>query len=363
MKKNRFFRKLTEWEFWPFHWVYGPIYPIFAWYVIRSRFRFFFSASNPTIYSGGFLMESKKGVYDLLPWGSYPATIYAEPGMDSGILLARATEAGMDFPLVLKPDIGGRGRAVVIAKGPEELEYYLPKYNLPFLVQSLVPYEQEVGIFFVKYPKEASGRVTGVVGKSFGSVVGDGTSTIGTLIEADDRLSLYAESLFLQLGHRRQEVLPAGQREVLVPFGNHARGAAFFNWGHLIDDRLNAWMNNLASQIDGFYFGRLDIRFHSWEEMLAGRKFSIIELNGAGSEPTHIYDPGQSLFYAWGEIIRHWRMLYRVSRANHALGVPYMSFNEGRKMFRENARYEAMLDALHGQLLVRPSQIPVEYNS
>jgi len=36
----------------------------------------------------------------------------------------------------------------------------------------------------------------------------------------------------------------------------------------------------------------------------------------AGSEPTHIYDPRHCLFFAWKEIIRHWRLLYRVSMAN-----------------------------------------------
>lgn len=358
MKKKSFYKKLIEWEYWPFHWVYGPVYPVFAWYVIRSGFKYFFSASNPSIYSGGFLMESKKKVYDLLPEGTFPPTLYAEPGTTPQELLQRLTGACIDFPLVLKPDIGGRGRGVVIVNDPDELSFYLPQITLPFLAQNLVSYEQEVGIFYVKIPGEAKGKVTGIVGKSFGSVTGNGVSSIEELIQADDRLSMYAGSLFLQLGARVSEVLAEGKKEVLVPFGNHARGAAFYNWSHLIDNRLDEWVNNLASQIEGFYYGRLDIRFHSWEEMLRNEKFSIIELNGAGSEPTHIYDPGQSIFYAWKEIVRHWSLLFKVSRANRANGASYMTFKEGQEMFSESAAYDATLDALHKQLLVKPVAQP-----
>jgi hypothetical protein len=351
MKKRGWFRKLIEWEYWPFHWVYGPVYPVFAWYVVRSGFRFFFSASNPSIFSGGFLMESKKKVYNILPAGTYPVTLYFEPGTLANTVLQETLAAGIGFPMILKPDIGGRGRAVVVVKDTDELHYYVPQYTLPFLAQDFIPYEKEAGIFFVKHPGSKMGRVTGIVGKSFGSVTGDGIHTIEALIDADERLCLYKESLAPQLGKRMEKILAEGETEVLVPFGNHARGAAFYNWQHLINDRLHTWASNLANNIDGFYFGRLDIRFNDWDEMILENKFSIIELNGAGSEATHIYDPSQSIFYAWKEIIRHWSLLWQVSHANHTRGVPYMTFSEGRKMFRDNSENDAILDKLHLALL------------
>ncbi|MDE3253205.1 MAG: D-alanine--D-alanine ligase, partial [Bacteroidota bacterium] len=68
--------------------------------------------------------------------------------------------------------------------------------------------------------------------------------------------------------------------------------------------------------------------------------FSIIELNGAGSEPTHIYDPRHSIFFAWKEIIRHWHILLTISRQNHQKKrIPYMSFSAGWQMLRENTAY------------------------
>jgi hypothetical protein len=55
----------------------------------------------------------------------------------------------------------------------------------------------------------------------------------------------------------------------------------------------------LFAQIPEFYYGRLDIMFTSWEDLAQGLNFSIVEVNGAGSEPTHIYDPKHSIFFAW----------------------------------------------------------------
>ena len=106
--------------------------------------------------------------------------------------------------------------------------------------------------------------------------------------------------------------LSEGEEYILSPYGNHARGAMFLDDSHLADEQLREVMDQVCRQIPGFYFGRLDIRFKSWEDLKAGRHFSIIEVNGAGSEPTHIYDPSHSLFFAWKEIIRHWVLLYKI---------------------------------------------------
>jgi hypothetical protein len=93
-----------------------------------------------------------------------------------------------------------------------------------------------------------------------------------------------------------------------------------------------------------FYFGRLDIRYNTLEDLKKQKNFSIIELNGAGSEPTHIYDPRHSILFAWKEIIRHWIILNRISRINHKTKkLPYMRMSEGLKMFKENKAYIKLL--------------------
>ena len=115
--------------------------------------------------------------------------------------------------------------------------------------------------------------------------------------------------------------------------------------GHLIDDQLVTTIDDICRQVDGFYYGRLDIRYQSWNELKQGKNFSIIELNGAGSEPTHIYDPGHSIFFAWKEIIRHLNILFRISRMNHRLlKQPYMKISAGFKMLKANKRYVKLIN-------------------
>ena len=47
--------------------MYVPIYPIWFLLCLRARSLFFFAASNPRIKNGGFLGESKKQLYELIP--------------------------------------------------------------------------------------------------------------------------------------------------------------------------------------------------------------------------------------------------------------------------------------------------------
>ncbi|MDI1306204.1 MAG: D-alanine--D-alanine ligase, partial [bacterium] len=58
------FHKITHWEYWPFQIVYIPIYFLWAFYSLKAKSIFFFNAANPTIKNGGFMMESKKAIYD-----------------------------------------------------------------------------------------------------------------------------------------------------------------------------------------------------------------------------------------------------------------------------------------------------------
>jgi hypothetical protein len=341
-----FFIRLLNWEYWSFHTVYILIYPIWFLLCLRVRSLFFFSASNPSIENGGFLMESKKKIYDILPPAYYPHTILVKPGESDNCILQKISTAGLAYPMIVKPDIGGKGRGVKKVNSAEELLAYIKQFPFDMLVQDFVPYAEEVGIFYYRYPGEAKGHISGIVGKHFLAVKGDGQSSIEQLLLKEPRYILQLPALKQMLGEGLREVLPAGEERVLVPYGNHARGALFVDYTEWADERLVNAIDTVCRQVPGFYFGRLDIRYTSLEKLREGKEFSIIELNGAGSEPTHMYDPKHSLFDAWGFIIKHWLILWRISRRNHAKGVPYMSFKDGVKMFRDTRKYDKILDSL-----------------
>jgi hypothetical protein len=335
-----FFIKLLHWEYWSFNVVYGPIYIYWIWLCIKARSLFFFNASNPTIENGGFLFESKKKIYDIIPQQYYPATLFFKANVDSSTLINTLNNASFQFPVIGKPDIGGKGRGVKKLNDHNEAIEYLKNTKEDFLLQEFVDYRNEAGIFYYRIPGESKGYISGIVEKEFLTVVGDGVSTIEKLLQKDKRFILQLTSLKKIYKDDLNSVLQKDESYLLVPYGNHARGAKFIDVSFLTNDALTNAIDTICKQIPGFYFGRLDIRFNTWEELKQGTNFSIIELNGAGSEPTHIYDPRHSIFFAWKEIIRHWKILYRISRLNHKLQkINYMNFCSGVRMLYDNNRH------------------------
>jgi hypothetical protein len=328
------FHKITHWEYWPFQIVYIPIYFLWAFYSLKAKSIFFFNASNPTIKNGGFMMESKKAIYDLIPQRYYPKTELIKEGTSLEEIEKIIEEAEIKYPLIAKPDIGLRGSGVKKINTVADLKIYAEKANFDFVVQNLIPYDNEVGIFYVRYPDEKRGRISGIVSKEFLIITGDGFSTIEELIKENPRYELQLKVLKQEYGNKLLYILPKGEKLNLVPYGNHARGAKFIDGSHWITPKLTETMNEMCLQIPGFYFGRLDVMYNTLEELEQGINFSIVELNGAASEPTHIYDPKHSLLFAWKELARHITFMYEISVLNHKKGSPYLSHKEGMKEYR-----------------------------
>jgi len=69
------------------------------------------------------------------------------------------------------------------------------------------------------------------------------------------------------------------------------------------------------------------------------KKFKILELNGAGAEPAHIYDPDFSFITAYRILFHHWRVLYQISQANAERGKAFLSFREGIEILLRSRRY------------------------
>jgi len=339
-----FLIKLFNWEYWPFHIVYGPVYLYWFWLCAKTRSFFFFNTSNPSIMNGGFLMESKKEIYDIIPAAYYPPTLFFKAGTNPEEIIKEIKEKQLQFPLIGKPDIGMQGKAVKKLTNTAELTDYAMHSKVDFLVQAFIAYEKEVGIFYYRYPGEATGHISGIVGKEFLSVTGDGVSSMEALLQKEKRYVLQLQVLRKTYGIELENVLQQGEEYLLVPYGNHVRGAKFIDASNLIDDELTRSIDQVCQQVEGFYFGRLDIRYDSWEDLKQGKNFSIIELNGAGSEPTHMYDPEHSIFFAWKEIIRHWNILARISRINHRLlKKPYMKMSAGLEMLKANMQYVKLI--------------------
>ena len=345
MKKFKLFiHKLTHWEYWPFDIVYIPMYFVWFYYAAKARSFFFFNAANPLIKNAGFLMESKKEIYDIIPAQFIPKTLFFKQDTATAEILKTVSASGIAFPCIVKPDMGGKGRGVEKIYALEDIAGYATKIKMDFLVQEFIPYPEEVGIFYCRMPDEADGFISGIVAKEFLIVKGDGYSTLTQLLEKDPRYHFQLPALQKIYGEGLNVVLEKDEVKNLVPYGNHARGAKFLDVSYWADESFTKTFDTIFKQIPEFYFGRLDIMYSNFEDLKAGKIFSIVELNGAGSEPTHIYDPGHSLFFAWKEIARHFKILCAISIQNHKKGFRYLTVKEGMQMFKENRAVMKNLD-------------------
>ena len=78
------------------------------------------------------------------------------------------------------------------------------------------------------------------------------------------------------------------------------------------------------------------LKYKNWEELEEGNHFSIIEINGAMSGPSHIYDPKHNYFWGIKEIMRHHNIMCEISIYNKSLGVNYLPFKKGIKEFKQH---------------------------
>lgn len=306
-----FWHKLRHWEYWSMYVVYAPT--IFLWvaYALRLKSFRFYRFSNPAIKNAGLYDDCKFDIYNLLPKNWFPKTCIVRNMEPTNIAEVIKNES-FEFPLIVKPDVGCRGVMVKKVNTIEEILQYKSALNADFLIQEICEYPNEIGLFYYRFPDQKKGHISGITGKVFLSVLGDGIRSLEELLAEKPRFRLQIPTLKKQMD--LSEILPKDEQRCLVPFGNHNRGTEFLDYSQKINAKLEEVFNVFLGDIDGFYYGRLDIRYNTWQELENGINFSIIEVNGAKSEPTHIYDPKHSFWYGQKEIYRHQRIFFKIIR-------------------------------------------------
>ena len=306
-----------------FYWpmvIYGPLL------ALRYRHPCFFSAANPAMYISGMGLESKFETLQMLPSHLRPASLKVGPGMPTSWILEELAGSGLNFPLIAKPDIGFRGLLVSKIQDQEQLEAFLGRYQVDFILQEFLDYPEEVGVFYVRMPGKEAGEIISLTLKEFLSVIGDGCRTVRELVMAKPRARLQIDQLETNFANEMSRVPEKDEVVRLGIVGNHSKGTLFINGTPQADERLARVFDEVTREIRGFYYGRFDIKCTSLEALHQGRDFKIIELNGIGAEPTHIYDQSRiSYFGALWTIIRHWTLVARISSINHKQGAPYLS--------------------------------------
>ena len=310
------------WEFWP-TWLFQlPVGLWIVWLSLRHRSATVFSAANPGLEDGGIVGESKSDILRRLPqeWViPWFALAPGEPAARLAAALDGVARAGWRWPVVVKPDVGERGVGVRWVQGPADLEAYLAREAGAVVLQQAHDGPFEVGLFYIRHPDAPRGHLFSITDKRFPVVTGDGRASVVELIERHPRYRLQADVFLARLADT-DRVPAAGEAVPLGRAGNHCQGTEFRDGRHLHTPALEAAIESIARHVDGFHFGRFDVRYASPDALTRGEGFAIVELNGVTSEATHIYDPDASLFDAWRTLMTQWSLAFTIGAANRARG-------------------------------------------
>ena len=345
MKKRIY--KLFHWEYWPLLMFYIPNIPLAIFYAIKMKSLVFYTAVNPGIKNAGIGSESKYNTLKMIPSKYTPKSVLHQRNQNIKTTIIEIKKSGITFPVMVKPNIGFRGLLVKKIDSEITLKNYLEKYPVAFIIQEFLSQRYECGIFYYRYPNKKTGKISSLSLKEFLSVNGDGISNLKELIFKDKRASLYYSFLKENTSLDLATILEKNKLKKLSSIGNHSQGTRFINGNHLINKTLEKNLDKLSHQIEGWYYGRLDVKYNNLEELYNGQ-FKIIEINGILAEPSHIYDTSKNSYFQALKTIRfHWKQMYLIASYNQKYnGVKFRETIPFTKEMIQLTRYSKRLKKL-----------------
>lgn len=322
-------RAISFFEFWPGFIFYTPVFLQALWLAIRYRGLTLPLNSNPGIHLSGMVGESKEDIFSMAkgkakekmpPWCVLSGWDSPEDAEFQARQMMQKYE--LDYPIVAKPDIGCRGAGVRIVRSARELKDYIAVFPREgkVILQQLVPYEAEAGIFYIRQPGEKKGRIFSITLKYPPYVIGNGKDTLRKLIENDDRAGQLTQLYFKRHYQHLEQVLPEGQPFRLTFAGSHSRGCIFRDGREFITPELEAAFDEVADGLPEYYYGRIDIRFRDINSLMNGENYYILEVNGASSEAAHIWDSRSTLKEVYRVLFYQYRTLFHLGWLNRRRG-------------------------------------------
>ena len=324
---------------------YLPNIPYAIYLALKCRSFVFFSITNPAIKHSGNGYESKFETLKLIPSKQKPISIFIKKNENLNLVLSQIEESKLNYPLIIKPDIGFRGLLVKQIKTEQELKKYLLKNNcIDLILQEFITYKNECGIFYYRLPNSTKGQITSITLKKFLSVVGDGNSSLKELIQNDKRAVNYIEILENLHKNKLQQIPLKNEEVLLTVIGNHSKGTQFLNGNHLISEELENSIDTFMKNIPGFFYGRLDLKYESFEYIYRHQDFKVLEINGIIAEPTHIYDASTGTYFkALKEIRKHWEIISKIVIQNKKNGVKYEGLSSFLKSVKDLKKYATFI--------------------
>ena len=301
-----------------------PIVAQWLWLAMKYRSVTLPSCSNPAITSGGLVGEGKMEYFATMGAVALGRTATTTAIVrDAACTLPAVREAmragGLAFPLIAKPDMGWCGFGVRLLLGESDLSRYLADFpeGERIVLQEYLADEGEAGIFYMRDPAAPAGRVLGMLLRHYPQVRGDGRSTVAQLMARDPRLAGVDRDA---AGVDASRVPLAGERVRLSVVSSSRVGGLYLDGSWAITPALTAAIDAVARDMRDFHVGRFDVKFAGLDALRSGHSFKIIEVNGAGSEAVHAWDPAHSLVQAYAIIFDKQRRMFELASRMRMLG-------------------------------------------
>jgi len=347
---KRLYTNILDWEHWPISFHKIPIGFVWLWCALRSRSLWFFSSSNPTLEFGGFEGERKGEMYGQMPPSFYPKTTYIQPSFSLDQVLQIIEAEGFEFPFAVKPDIGMKGLLFRRIDSAAKLAEYHKNCPVDYIIQEWVDLPIELSVFYIRHPNSTKGQITGMTWKEPIEVVGNGRSSLLYLIKTTPRAAERLHELSTKHADNLQKIVPNGEKYLLTLAANRQRGARLHNMKHEIDANLTQIFDQISLYKGQFYWGRFDLKCSSIEDLRQGKNFKILEFNGAGAAPNHIYHNNLSMRQAWSDVSKHWYSLFEISQYNHNNGIKYWPFFKGWYYLSTSKKHFQLLEKLDNEI-------------
>lgn len=310
-------KKVFTSNLFPFWFFHVPIFPYYLYASLRRRSFSFFTNTNPNLHTGGFVNSSKIAAFKGIDSKWLPKTLYFSNNTPFSVLKKELTTHFIQFPFILKPNEGERGQGVVKITNQKELEATCNQVTTSFIVQEYIDLPLEFGILFYKCPITREEGITSICNKEVPFVIGDGKSTLLALVSKKYKGKTF-ENFTPSV---KDQILDYEEKFSLEYIAHRNRNCVFKNFNHLNSDQLLATFKDITSEMDQFYFGRFDIKTSSMNDLLQGENIKILEVNGVNSQPIHIFDPSYSFYKCYKDLHHHWKLIYKISKQNSALGI------------------------------------------
>ena len=274
------------------------------------------------------LDERKTDIYSHVPSQYLPQTrLLKSPNRD----VLDSIEQDFSFPVFLKPNIGYKGFLVKKVDSKEQLEQVVKEYeDKEFLVQEFLSEPKEYSVMYYFIDEQHYG-ISSLVEKYLPVITGDGVRTIQELIEKLNNPFLKKSWILKKNKNILTTILAKGESFTIDHVGNYSRGSKFENLNSQIDTELIEAIHDFFRKVKGMHFCRIDLKANSLCELRKG-KFKLLEINGAKSEPLHIYDSNISFFSILYAVHVHWTTLFKIVKKNIKL-MDFPSSREGIKSY------------------------------